>query len=62
MIASPDAEKRLVREREKVVQFILGEYADFTIEHMDNIAKRFLWSEGLSASLRTNIAHRLTDK
>lgn len=62
MIASPDAEKQLVREREKVVQFILNGYADFTFEHMDNNAKRFLWSEGLGASLRTIIAHRIPGK
>lgn len=62
VVATPDAEKELVMEREKAVRLILSGYADLTLEHMDKVAKRFLWSEGLSASLRTHITHRLAVK
>jgi hypothetical protein len=59
MVATPDTERVLAKGREQVIMMILENYQNLTFEEMDMVAHRFLWTDGLSASLKAFIGHRL---
>lgn len=55
LVATPDCEKMLAQHRERVANMLLDMYGNYTVDEMIENASRFLWSEGLGASLRTHI-------
>ncbi|KIX03326.1 uncharacterized protein Z518_06878 [Rhinocladiella mackenziei CBS 650.93] len=60
-LATPDPDKMLTRERETILKVILRLNRGLTFEQMVLVANKFLWSEGLSMSLKRIMAlHRLS--
>ena len=59
MIATPDCEKVLGKHRDRVAAMVLQNYNHLTVDQMNSNAERFLWSEGLSASLEVHIRYQI---
>ena len=60
LIATPDPEKELIPQRDAIITLLKQRKALRSYSQMNAIANKFLWSDGLSDSLRTVVAHRLT--
>ncbi|KAJ9639256.1 hypothetical protein H2204_003867 [Knufia peltigerae] len=60
LIATPDPEKELIPQRDAIITLLKQRKALLSYSRMNAIANKFLWSEGLSGSLRTIVAHRLS--
>lgn len=59
LLSMPDPDRALTRERESVASMLLQNNEGLKYERLDNISKRFLWTEGLSSNLRMFLAHRI---
>lgn len=59
LLATPDTETMLTREREAIVSMIQRTESTLNYDQMETIARKFLWTESLSASLRNFLVHRM---
>ncbi|RVX74619.1 hypothetical protein B0A52_01745 [Exophiala mesophila] len=55
VVATPDCERLLAKPREQVANMLLDLFEQYTVDEMIENANRFLWTDGLSASLRTHM-------
>jgi len=58
LVAAPDTDQRLGSERETILAMMPQMFQNLNFDQISDVAKRFLWSEGLSRSLGNILMHR----